>query len=200
MTSPAVPVSSRPIVVMSTLWLAVAVLLGVTDVFAALRPPVPQVIVLVLTVVAIVVSTAVPTVREWIDSLSIRTLISIHLIPFVGIAFLVLAARGVLSPVFAERAGWGDITAAVGATLLMLSGAPRSTLHRRLYLAWNTLGVIDLVVAVGTAAMVVMRGSVPGMEPLARMPLIIVPVLAVPFLFAGHVAVYRRLLSRPETR
>ena len=195
MTSPTAPVSSRPVLFASALWLGAAVLLGVTGVFAALRPPTPQVLVLVLTIVAIAVSTTVPRIRDWIDSLSLRALLSIHLVRFVGISFLVLAARGLISPVFAERAGWGDITAAVGAGLLILSGVPRTAMHRWAYLAWNTFGVLDLIVAVGTATLVVLRGSEPGMEPLTRLPLIIVPLLAVPFLFAGHVAVYRRLLS-----
>lgn len=195
MTSPTAPVSSRPVLFTSVIWLGAAVLLGVTGVFAALRPPAPQVLVLVLTIVAIGVSTTVPRIRNWIDSLSLRALLSIHLLRFVGISFLVLAARGLMSPVFADRAGWGDITAAVGAGLLILSGIPRTTIHRWAYLAWNTFGVLDLIVAVSTATLVVLRGAEPGMEPLTRLPLIIVPVLAVPFLFAGHVAVYRRLLS-----
>ena len=195
MTSPTAPVSSRPVLFASLLWFAAAVLLGVTGVFAALKPPAPQVLVLVLTIVAIAVSTSVPRVRDWVDSLSLRALVSIHLVRFVGISFLILGARGLISPVFAERAGWGDITAAIGAGLLMLSGSPRSATHRWVYVAWNTFGVLDLIVAVGTATLVVLRASVPGMEPLTRLPLIIVPVLAVPFLFADHVAIYRRLLS-----
>jgi len=200
MTSPAAPVSSRPIVIASLLWLAAAVLLGVTGVFGRIASPAPQVIALVLTVVAVVVTTSVPHVRAWIDSLSLRSLVGIHAIRFIGIAFLVLGARGLLSPLFAERAGWGDIAAATGAVLLVLSGIPRTALHRSFYLAWNTLGLLDLIVAVGTAAIVVMRGETPGMVPLSRLPLIIVPVLAVPFLFAAHVAIYRRLLSNRGTR
>jgi hypothetical protein len=200
MTSPASPVSSRPIVVTSLLWLAATVLLGVTGAFGRVRSPAPQLIALVLTVVAVVVTTSVPNLRAWIDSISIRALVSIHVIRFIGIVFLILGARGLLSPLFAERAGWGDITAATGALFLVLSGLPRSTRHRWLYLAWNTFGVLDLIVAVSTAAIVVIRGDSPGMEVLSRLPLIIVPVLAVPFLFAAHVAIYRRLLGNRETR
>lgn len=200
MTSPTSPVSSRPIVVMSLLWLGATVLLGLTGVFTRITSPAPQLFALVLTVVAIVISTTVPNVRAWVDSLSLRSLVGIHAIRFIGIAFLILGARGQLSPLFAERAGSGDITAATGAVLLVLSGVPRSSTHRWVYLAWNTFGVLDLIVAVSTAAIVVIRGYTPGMQLLAQLPLIIVPVLAVPFLFAAHVAIYRRLLSGTDSR
>src|SRR5713101_5215635 len=109
-------------------------------------------------------------------------------------AALVLGARGALSPIFAAGAGWGDVIAAAGAVLLVLSGSPRTTLHRWAYLAWNTFGVLDLVVAVGTATIVVIRGDIPGMEPITRLPLVLVPTLFVPMLFAAHVAIYRRLM------
>ena len=195
MTSPAAPVSSRPVVISGLVWLAIAVVLGASGVFAQLRPPGPQIIVLALTIFVVTASITVPSVRSWVDSIPLRGLVGFHAMRFVGAVFLVLAARGVLSPVFAMRAGWGDITAAAGAVLLVVSGIPRSALHRWAYLAWNTFGVLDLIVAVGTAAVVVLRGATPGMEPITRLPLILVPVFFVPLLFASHVAIYRRLMS-----
>ena len=195
MTSPVAPVSSRPVVISGLVWLAAAIVFGATGIFAQLRPPGPQIIALALTIMAVGASVAVPSVRSWVDSISLRGLVGFHVMRFVGVVFLVLAARGAMSPVFAMRAGWGDITAATGAVLLVLSGIPRSALHRWAYLAWNTFGVLDLIVAVGTAAIVILRGDTPAMDPIARLPLILVPIFFVPILFASHVAIYRRLLS-----
>ena len=67
-------------------------------------------------------------------------------------------------------------------------------------LLWNAFGVLDLLVAVGTAAIVVQRGDAPGMQPLARLPLILVPIFAVPLLFAAHVAIFRRLRDTRDAR
>src|SRR6202023_196702 len=173
MTSSAAPVSSRVVVIGGLVWLAAALVVGGTGAFAVLPPPWPQIIILALTVAAIIVSTNVPTVRAWVDSIPMRGLVGFNATRFIGgAAFVVLGARGSLSPIFAARAGWGDITAAAGAGLLLLSGPPRITLHRWAYLAWNSFGVLDLVVAVGTAAIVVIRGDVPGMEPITRLPLV----------------------------
>jgi hypothetical protein len=201
MTSSAAPVSSRVVVIGGLVWLAAALVVGATGAFAVLPPPWPQIIILAVTVAAIIVSTNVPTVRAWVDSIPMRGLLGFNAMRFIGgAAFVVLGARGSLSPIFAARAGWGDITAAAGAVLLLLSGSPRTTLHRWAYLAWNSFGVLDLVVAVGTAAIVVIRSDVPGMEPITRVPLVLVPTLFVPLFFAAHVAIYRRLIGPPNAR
>jgi hypothetical protein len=201
MTSSAAPVSSRVVVISGLVWLAAALVVGATGAFAVLPPPWPQIIILTLTVTAIVVSTNVPAVRAWVDSIPMRGLVGFNALRIIGgVAFVVLGARGSLSPIFAARAGWGDIIAAAGAVLLVLSGSPRATLHRWAYLAWNTFGVLDLVVAVGTATIVVVRGDVPGMEPITRLPLVLVPTLFVPLFLAAHVAIYRRLMGPANAR
>ena len=80
----------------------------------------------------------------------------------------------------------------VVAVVLVLVGLA-TTLPRGVLLAWNVFGMLDLIVAVGTATFVVVRGDVPGMQPLLRLPLILVPIFAVPLLFATHVSLFRRL-------
>ena len=99
-----------------------------------------------------------------------------------------LAAQGRLNPIFAARAGWGDITVALGAVVLFFVS------ERRLLLSWNALGLLDLVVAVGTATVVTVQAATPGVEPLLTFPLSLVPTFAVPLFFANHVFIFRRLL------
>jgi hypothetical protein len=184
-------VSARPAIVGTLVWLAVATAVGLTGVLGVLRGG-PQLLALTLTVVAVFVSSRVAVVRQSVDALPLQALVGVHAVRFIGIAFLVLAARGDLAPLFAERAGWGDITTASIAVVLLLIGlafrVPRSVL-----LAWNVFGMFDLIVAVGTATFVVLRGDVPGMQPLLGLPLVLVPIFAVPLLFATHVALFRRL-------
>ena len=184
-------ISARPAVVGTFVWLAVATAVGFTGVIGAV-PMGPQLIALTLTVVAVFVSSRVAAVRQSVDALPIQALVGVHIARFIGIAFLVLGARGELSPWFAERAGWGDLTTATIAVVLLVIGLAR-TIPPRLLLAWNVFGIIDLIVAVTTAAFVVVRGDVPGMDPLLRLPLVLVPIFAVPLLFATHIALFRRL-------
>jgi len=184
-------ISARPAIVGTFVWLAVATAVGFTGVIGAVRMG-PQLIALTLTVVAVFVSSRVAVVRQSVDALPIQALVGVHVARFVGIAFLVLGARGELSPLFAERAGWGDITTATIAVVLLLIGLAK-TIPPRVLVAWNVFGMIDLIVAVTTAAFVVLRGDVPGMEALLRLPLVLVPIFAVPLLFATHIALFRRL-------
>jgi len=184
-------VSARPAIVGTSAWLVVATAVGFTGVIGAV-PMGPQLIALTLTVVAVFVSSRVAAVRQSVDALPIQALVGVHIARFIGIAFLVLGARGELSPLFAERAGWGDLTTATIAVVLLVIGLAR-TIPPRLLLAWNVFGIVDLIVAVTTAAFVVVRGDVPGMDPLLRLPLVLVPIFAVPLLFATHIALFRRL-------
>src|SRR6266536_3519663 len=86
-----------------TAWLALA----------RLPFPGPQLIFLALFAATLVAATTVLALRAWVDALPVRTLIGINALRFIGITFLVLAARGEMAPVFAERAGWGDIATAL---------------------------------------------------------------------------------------
>ncbi len=184
-------ISARPAVVGTFVWLAVATAVGFTGVIGAV-PMGPQLIALTLTVVAVFVSSRVAAVRRSVDALPIQALVGVHVARFAGIAFVVLGARGELSPLFAERAGWGDITTAAIAGILLLIGLGK-TIPPRVLVAWNVFGMIDLIAAVTTAAFVVVRGDVPGMDPLLRLPFVLVPIFAVPLLFATHIALFRRL-------
>ncbi len=188
-------VSSRPVATATLILLALAVGVGATGRLAAVAPPGPQLIILALVAAAVALGMGVRAVRSWVDALPLRVLVGVHAVRFVGISFLILAARGELSPLFAARAGWGDLAAAVLALALIAAGEPATRRRRALYLAWNAFALLDLVVAVGTAWWVATRGLVPGMEPVLRLPLSLVPTFLVPMLVASHVFIFRRLLA-----
>ena len=174
-------------------WLALALLAGATGFLARLPFPGPQLIFFALFVATLVVATGVPAVRAWIDAVPLRTLIGINALRFIGVIFLVLAARGQIAPVVAERAGWGDIAAAALALILIAVGEPHTPPQRGLTHAWNAFGFLDLVVAVGTATAVTLQGASPGVEPLLYLPLVVVPTFLVPVFLANHVIIFRRL-------
>jgi hypothetical protein len=192
MTRPRVP---RAVVVAAVSWLALALVAGATGILARLPFPGPQLIILALVAATLVAATSIPALRAWIATLSLRVLIGVNAVRFIGITFLVLAARGRLDPVFAARAGWGDIAVAALALVLLAAGEPRTRLRRGFTHAWNALGLLDLTVAVATATAVTLRGTVPGIVPMVSFPLVIVPTFIVPILVATHVVIFRRLLS-----
>ena len=176
-------------------WLSLTAVAGATGFLARLPFPGPQLIILTLIAGTLVAGTSVRALRVWIDALPLRVLVGIHAIRFIGITFLVLAARGQIAPVFAARAGWGDIATAALAIGLVASGDPFTRGRRLLYHAWNAFGLADLVVAVETATVVVLQGTTPGMAPVLTLPLSLVPTFFVPLLMASHVFIFRRLLA-----
>lgn len=192
LTSPRVPMSA---LVVASAWLALAALAGATGTLIRLPFPGTQLIILGLFAITLAAVTTVPALRAWVDALPTRVLIGVNGLRFVGIAFLILAAQGRLNPVFAARAGWGDIAVALVALMLFAAGDPRTRLHRGVAYVWNTVGLLDLVVAVATATAVTLRGSAPGVVPILSFPLAVVPAFFVPIFVANHVLIFRRLLA-----
>jgi hypothetical protein len=173
-------------------WIAISLAVGASGVLVGVRPPAPQVIIVALTAATIWI-TSRGALRSLVDAIPTRALVAVHAVRFVGFVFLAMSAAGALSPLFATRAGWGDIAAAAGAIGLVASGLPTTRLRRGIYQAWNAFAILDLAVAVGTATLVGWRGDVPGITPLLVAPLVLVPTFLVPVLFASHVIIFRRL-------
>ena len=192
MTAPRLP---RAAVVAASAWLALALLAGATGFLARLPFPGPQLIILTLLVATVAAGTAIPALRAWTDALPLRALIGINAFRFIGITFLVLAARGQIAPVFAQRAGWGDIATATLAILLMAAGDPRTPTRRALTHVWNAFGALDLVVAVATATWVTLHAITPGIQPVLVLPLVVIPTFLVPIFLASHVFTFRRLVA-----
>jgi len=176
-----------------TAWLAVVLLAGATGFLARLPFPGPQLIFFALFTATLVAATTVPGLRAWVETLPLRALIGINALRFIGIAFLVLAARGQMASVFAARAGWGDIATAALALVLVAAGEPRTPLHRGLAHAWNAFGFLDLVVAVATTTAVTLSGTRPGIAPVLDLPLVVIPTFFVPIFLANHIIILRRL-------
>ncbi len=176
-------------------WLGLALVAGATGFLVRLPFPGPQLIILALLAATLVAGTAVRPVRAWIDALPLRLLVGFNAIRFVGITFLVLSAQGRIAPVFAARAGWGDIATAAVAIALVATGAPLTRGRRLVYHAWNAFGLLDLVVAVGTATAVTLRDATPGVAPVLSLPLVVIPTFLVPIFLANHVFIFRRLVA-----
>jgi len=110
-----------------------------------------------------------------------------------GLGFLALYAHGVLPGVFAWPAGLGDIAIGVTAPWVALALVRRGGFaNSRVFVVWNLLGILDLVVAVSVGALSSALASGVAGEvttgPMARLPLVLIPVYLVPLFIMLHLA------------
>ncbi|HEY1848895.1 MAG TPA: hypothetical protein VGG37_06800 [Opitutaceae bacterium] len=166
-------------------WAAAAALFAGSGALAALPRAIGPAVVAGLVIVFSILVLGRGWVGAAVRSIGLRGILALHVARFVGFAFLWLEARGRLPSEFAERAGWGDVAAAAWALLLLF--APR----RSWVAAWAVFGLLDLGVAVGTAAWlnVVRPGA---MAEISRLPLALIPLWAVPVLAATSLLVLFR--------
>ncbi len=140
--------------------------------------------------------------RQFALTLNPRTLTMVQAWRIGGFVFLVLHAHGILPGPFALPAGWGDI--AIGATAPLVAMRLAHSDHRKGFILWQILGMLDLVMAVslGTlAGLIRLDGITTG--PMTVLPLSLIPTFAVPLLIILHViciAQARRWWERKYSR
>lgn len=172
-------------------WGALAALAGAAGFLGRLPSAGPQILIAGLTVGFSLALLRVGPLRSSAAAVSTRAFLAVHGLRLVGAWFLWLQAQGRIPAEFAQRAGWGDIVAAVAA--LGLLALPDGPVFRRALVAWNIFGAADLFVAVGTATW--LNLTRPGsMVELTRLPLTLVPLWLVPVLLSTHLLMLRRSL------
>jgi hypothetical protein len=190
-------------------WLALVWILGVRGVFARSpgTPPLPILLGVIVPVAGFLVAFRFfRAFRESVLSHDLRLGVGIQAWRFVGFGFLALYAHGVLPAAFALPAGLGDMAIGISAPWVMLTLIRRPAFAAsRLFVAWNMLGILDLVAAVGSGGlnMLFARGITGEIttRPMAEMPLILIPVYFVPIFLMLHIAALfqvRRLRDRGE--
>ncbi len=177
-------------------WLAAAVVIGALGIAQRLDPPVPQIIVGVLTLVLVFLSMIHSPLRSWVLSCDWRALVEIHLIRAVaGAGFLWAAAHGRFPEQFARMAGYGDIAVAVLGLLLILVVSPHLAIAPWLYGIWNTLGLLDILHVVIDAGRNATTNPA-SMRQLLEPPFVLLPLFVVPILIASHIWLYERVFRR----
>ena len=185
--------SSRTMLVGASVWLLAAAGLGASGLLRHARPPLPQIVIVALTIVLLVLFRGQSAFRRWALAVDIRALVLIHSTRFLaGVYFLVLYGRGELPYAFAVPGGWGDIAVGGAAVVVCLAIRPAARGGRRAILAWNVFGLVDIALVIATATQLGMADP-DAMRALLRLPLCLLPTFLVPIIIATHIIIFARL-------
>jgi hypothetical protein len=187
----------RPIIVgVLALWLVVVFLLGAAGAFV--RPPgTPPLPILIGATAPLVVFLAAywgsAAFHAYVLAIDLPLATAVQAWRAGGLGFLALYAHGVLPGVFAWPAGLGDIAIGVTAPWVALALVRRPAFATsRVFVVWNLLGILDLVVAVSVGALSsVLASGVAGevtTGPMAQLPLVLIPAYLVPLFIMLHLA------------
>ncbi|MFL6617747.1 MAG: hypothetical protein ACJ8MH_04055 [Povalibacter sp.] len=178
------------------IWLAIVAGVSFAGIPQKLTPPGPQIVLLLLTISLLLLGRFNSSFRSWIASVDLRVLVGVHVVrALAGAGFLWAASHTSLSPGFATMAGYGDIIVAVLALAAILRISPDRSDAPLLYVIWNTLGLIDIMLVVATAARTAMNDPA-AMRPLMQPPFALLPLFLVPIVIASHIWIFERLLKR----
>jgi hypothetical protein len=117
----------------------------------------------------------------------LRDLLHPHSFRIAGVVFLIAMAQRQLPALFALPAGLGDISVGIAAPLVARKLAQGTA--RRGALAFNLLGMADLVVAMilGAVTGYQLLHVTPAAGALSELPIVLIPTAAVPLLFVLHI-------------
>jgi hypothetical protein len=181
-------------------WFLIAFFLSWLGLFQgqASHPPTIQYGVLIPIIVGVALFRWWPTLRRVIDAVPQQWIVGLQLYRAMGFTFLALLAAGLLPGVFAWPAGSGDVLVGLLAPLVAVAYARSTRGSAALVLAWNLLGLTDLVVALTTGFL----SSPSPFQQLAidtpnrlitAFPLVLVPVYFVPLAVLLHFASLKKL-------
>lgn len=180
----------RLVLVLLGLWLAVALALTASGVLTRVFPPL---FAFGSTALALGALAFIPALRAWAETVPLRPLVLYHTVRFVGIAFLLMEARGLLPAEWAVPAGWGDIIAATGALAVAALALPLTSPGRwRAALAWNAFGLLDILMVL-SGGIRLARQDVSLLAPLTELPLGLLPTFVVPLILVSHLLIFWRL-------
>jgi hypothetical protein len=191
-------------VTIAGLWIGLAVALATTGIYASTATPVPVVGVMLAIPLLLTGGAALfsARVRDTLLALPVPLMLGLNALRIVPGAFiLLLASQGKLSGPFPQSAGWGDIIVGVIAIPLTVAAARNFAGSRRMLLAWNILGTLDLVEAVVLGVLSApgspqqVFGGAVGSTAMWSLPWSTIPTLLVPFYFITHGIIFARLLQ-----
>jgi hypothetical protein len=171
-------------------WFAAAVAAGHWLVLQRLPPAAVPALVLALAAGLTSAALRVPSLRAWLETIDLRSLVLLHVSRLVGFYFLFLLQRDELPRAFALPGGLGEIV--VGVMALPVVFAPLDDQGRqRAIRIWNVVGLIDILLVVFTITR--LNLTLPWqLRPLTELPLSLYPTFLMPLLITTHVILLQR--------
>jgi len=185
-------------------WLAIAITLsalGTYHVTSGDRPTIQYGILLPILIGALMVWRW-EAAKRVLYAVPQQWLIGVQVFRALGAIFVILSATGTLPRLFALPAGVGDVVIGLSAPVVALAYIRAPHKAAGLVAAWNVLGILDLIDALGLGfltapsryALEVQQTS----DLMTVLPLVLIPVYLVPLFFVLHLASLTKL--RRETR
>lgn len=206
----------RPVLLVLTEWPVAFSILAAAGAFtSSYNQAVPTIAfgIAVPIVVGVVFFLRSGALRRTVDAIPPQTLIAVQIYRVIGGLFIVAWALGRMPAIFALPAGIGDLLVGFAAPLVaaVVAGAGggddagaggMAARSRRIAVAWNIAGIVDLVVAVAmgasTSPSAIYSPLLGHANPLiTRLPFVLIPVFLVPLSILLHLATLRRL-GAPE--
>jgi hypothetical protein len=189
-------------------WFALIVACGATGAFDAERGIGPAGVGLSVLIPFLVLafgSSRAGALRDVATAIPTPVLIGLHAVRVLGVFFLLLYSAGRLPAPDAPVAGWGDVLIGLTALPVAWLAALKRPGWRPIVLVWNSLGLLDLAVAIGLGV-----ASSPGLpisfassgadtSVMTTLPWILIPSFDVPLLAYLHVLLFQQMRRRAPT-
>lgn len=196
MSNPIISISHKrvpAVALLLGLWFFIALAVSASGFLYGVPAPILGAINGLLITLSLLTIYFVQPIHRRVMNLDLRWLIQYHVVRFVGIAFLVFHAKGIIPPEFAVVAGWGDIAVAVTAILVAGFALPISTPARwRIVLLWNLFGLVDILYVLKTGVGLGIQNP-EQMIWITTFPFSLLPTFIVPLIIVTHILVFVRL-------
>jgi hypothetical protein len=186
-----------------TAWFAGIIFLGSNNFFVARQGTPPLALLTAATAPVIVFLSSVSlssSFRELALSADLKFGSTVQAWRLGGYSFLILYAYGYLPGYFAWPAAVGDMFIGVTAPWIVAKMSDPGFVQSRTFVAWNVLGILDLLVAVAMGALgSILLGNPSGVFPttvMSQMPLVLIPTFFVPMFVVLHLVALLQVRQR----
>jgi len=134
--------------------------------------------------------------KEFLNNVSLESLVQIHIFRLIGVFFILLAFYNALPKFFGFIAGVGDIATAISSILIARAIRKKYSNARTLTIIWNIFGFSDIVFTAVTAILLtklsIDHGTM-GVDTLAKFPYCFIPAFAPPVIIFLHVSIFKKV-------
>lgn len=170
------------------IWGLLAFAAGYFQLYAHVPMPLFGVSVILIQVSLIAAYFFIPSFRSFSDSIPLTTIALFHAWRiFAGWIFFAYA--NVLPDLFIRDAAYGDIVSGFLGLGAVIAGRTKIS-----FWIFNIIGMADFIIAVGTGLTLTILGE-PAMQPIAALPLIMIPFFGVPLSGYTHFISIVRLVK-----